>query len=67
MSLFMIAVMAGKYVGIFTPAYFGAWLHAWPWALLSVYVSALIGVWTGLPLTMKLCGPPPGMPPGEEH
>ena len=58
MSLLMTAVNAGKFTGYFTPAYFGAWFSCWGWALLAVYVSALIGIWTGLPLTMKLCGPP---------
>ena len=58
MSLLMTAVNAGPYTGLFTPAYFGAWFSAWGWALLSVYISALFGIWTGLPLTMKLCGPP---------
>lgn len=58
MSLIMTGVNAGPFTGIFTPAYFAAWFSAYGWALLSVYVSALIGVWTGLPLTMKLCGPP---------
>ena len=58
MSLLMTAVNAGKFTGYFTPAYFAAWLSAYPWALLSVYISALIGVFSGLPLCMKLFGPP---------
>ena len=66
MSLLMTGVNAGKYTGIFTPAYFHAWIGAYPWALLSVYGSALVGIFTGLPLMMKLCGPPPGMPPQSE-
>ena len=58
MSMLMTAVNAGKFTGYFTPAYFGAWLHAYPWALITVYLSALLGVFTGLPLCMKLFGPP---------
>lgn len=53
MSLLMTAVNAG--IG---PWYVSAWLSCYPIALLTVYVSALIGVWTGMPLTMKLAGPP---------
>lgn len=58
MSLLMVAVMAGKYVGVFTPAYFGNWLHCYPWALISVYLSALLGAFTAFPLAVKLFGPP---------
>lgn len=53
MSLLMTAANAG-----FGPHFVGAWLSAYGWALISVYVSALIGVWTGLPLMIKLIGPP---------
>lgn len=66
MSLLMMTIMAGKFTGYFTPAFFGAWVHVWPWALLCVYISALIGVFTGFPFTMKVAGPPPGMPPQGE-
>ena len=59
MSMLMTYVNAGAYTGLFTPAFFGAWMGAWPWALLTVYISALVGIFTGLPLAMKLCGPPP--------
>ncbi len=58
MSMLMTYINAGAFTGLFTPAYFAAWFSAWGWALLSVYVSALIGLYTGLPLTMKLCEPP---------
>ena len=58
MSMLMTYINAGAFTGLFTPAYFAAWYSAWGWALLSVYLSALVGIWTGLPLTMKLCGPP---------
>ena len=58
MSMLMTYVNAGAFTGLFTPAYFAAWFSAWGWALLAVYVSALIGIYTGLPLTIKLCGPP---------
>ena len=54
MSLLMTAVNAG--VG---PHFIGAWLSCDPLALLTVYLSALLGIWTGLPLTMRLVGPPP--------
>jgi|GEM_PF-534942 len=54
MSLLMTAVNAG--VG---PFFVAAWLSCFPFALLTVYVSALIGIWTGLPLTLKVAGPPP--------
>lgn len=58
MSMLMTYINAGAFTGLFTPAYFSAWFSAWGWALLSVYTSALIGLYTGLPLTMKLCGKP---------
>ena len=58
MSMLMTYINAGAFTGLFTPAYFAAWFSAWGWALLSVYISALIGLYTGLPLTMKLCGEP---------
>lgn len=58
MSMLMTYINAGAFTGLFTPAYFAAWFSAWGWALLSVYVSAIIGIYTGLPLTMKICGPP---------
>ncbi|MBP3926825.1 MAG: hypothetical protein J6D13_06575 [Clostridium sp.] len=57
MSMLMTYVNAGAFTGLFTPAYFAAWFSAWGWALLSVYLSALFGIWTGLPLAIKLCGP----------
>ncbi|MBQ9155367.1 MAG: hypothetical protein IJ137_01150 [Eubacterium sp.] len=60
MSLLMTYINAGAYTGLFTPAYFAAWFSCWGWALLAVYLSALVGIYTGLPLTMKLCGPPQG-------
>lgn len=54
MSLLMTAVNAG--VG---PFFVMAWWSCYPIVLLTVYVTALIGIFTGLPLTMKLAGPPP--------
>jgi hypothetical protein len=46
--------------------FFGAWLKAFPWALLVIYVSANISLWTGIPLTKKILGIPPGPPPGPQ-
>lgn len=60
MSLLMTAVNAG--VG---PHFVAAWLSGYPFALLTVYVSALIGIWTGIPLAMKICHIPKGAPQGE--
>lgn len=51
MSLLMTAVNAG--VG---PHFFGAWFSCFGWVLLSVYVSAIISILTGIPVTKKICG-----------
>ena len=53
MSLLMTAVNAG--IG---PWFVGAWLSCYPMVLLTVYVSALVGIFTGVPVTMKLVGAP---------
>jgi hypothetical protein len=53
MSLLMTAVNAG-----FGPHYVQAWLSCYGWALLSVYLSALAGAATGVPLAKKLFGVP---------
>ncbi len=50
MSLLMTAINAG--IG---PHFVAAWLSCYLYTLLTVYVSALIGVWTGIPLAMKVC------------
>jgi len=57
MTLLMTAVNAG--IG---PHFFFAWLSCYPYALLAVYISALIGIWTGVPIAMKICGVPQGIP-----
>jgi hypothetical protein len=31
-----------------------AWLHAYPWAMISVYGSALLGIFTGVPFTKAI-------------
>jgi hypothetical protein len=49
LSLLMTAVNAG--VG---PWFVAAWLSAYPFAMLSVYVSALAGILTGVPLTKAI-------------
>lgn len=49
MSLLMTAVNAG--IG---PWFIKAWLSAYGWALLSVYCSALLGAFTGVPLTKAI-------------
>lgn len=54
MSMLMTYVNAGAYTGLFTSAYFAAWFSAWGWALLSVYISALVGLYSGLPLAMRI-------------
>ncbi|MDR1965759.1 MAG: DUF2798 domain-containing protein [Synergistaceae bacterium] len=51
MTLLMTAVNAG--VG---PHFVAAWLKCYWKALLAVYMSALAGIWTGIPLTKKICG-----------
>lgn len=53
MSLLMTAVNAG--VG---PFFFKAWISAYPFVLIIVYISALIGIWTGLPLVRRIVAPP---------
>ena len=54
MSMLMTAVNAGT-----GPWFVAAWLSCYPIALLTVYLSALLGIWTGGPLTFRLAGPPP--------
>lgn len=62
MSLLMTWVNLPKDIPIpFVPA----WLSGYPAVLATVYVSALIGIWTGIPLTMKICHIPQGAPQGE--
>ena len=53
MSLLMTAVNAGM-----GPHFMAAWLSCYHWVLLSVYMSAVAGIITGVPLTKKLCGLP---------
>lgn len=53
MTLLMTAINAG--VG---PHFLAAWFSCYPIALLAVYVSGLVGIWTGIPLAMKICGVP---------
>ena len=58
MSLLMTAVNAGA-----GPYFFAAWLSFYPLALLTVYVSAQIGIWTGIHLAKKICHIPKGPQP----
>jgi hypothetical protein len=60
MCLLMVVVNAG--IG---PWFLGAFLHAFPYVLGSVYVSALFGIATGIPLTKAILGIPKdaGRPP----
>lgn len=53
MSLLMTAVNAGL-----GPWFIAAWLSAYGWALLSVYVSAIAGTITAIPIAIKLFGAP---------
>lgn len=59
MSLLMTVVNAG--IG---PWFVAAWLSCYVWALLSVYVSAVVGTITAIPLGIKIFGAP-GAPPSE--
>ena len=52
MTLLMTAVNAG--IG---PHYFAAWWSCYPLALLTVYLSALLGIFTGIPLVSSLVKP----------
>ena len=52
MTLLMTAVNAG--IG---PHYFAAWWSCYPLALLTVYLSALLGIFTGIPLVSALVKP----------
>ncbi len=70
--LIMATVMSSSMTWFFIhniPGYqsffLSAWLHAYPWALLVVYISANISLWTGIPLTKKILGIPSGVP--EDH
>lgn len=51
MTLLMTAVNAG-----FGPHFFAAWWSCYPLALLTVYLSALLGIFTGLPLVKAMLG-----------
>lgn len=57
MSLLMTAVNAG--IG---PHFFGAWISILPYVLIIIYISSLIGLWTGIPLTKKICRIPDDSP-----
>lgn len=61
MSFVMIAVNAPP------DQILNQWLPNWPKAIVVVYISALIGVSTGIPLTKKICGIPGGPPPAGAH
>ena len=50
MSLLMTAVNAG--IG---PHFVAAWLSCYGWVLLSVYLSALAGFFTGIPIAKHFC------------
>ncbi|HWQ74707.1 MAG TPA: DUF2798 domain-containing protein [Syntrophomonas sp.] len=65
-SLFMSALMMAINAGI-GPHLFGAWLSVYPYAFISVYVSALVSIWTGIPLTMKILHIPKGPHPQPEQ
>ena len=52
MTLLMTAVNAG--IG---PHYLAAWWSCYPLALLTVYLSALLGIFTGVPLTAAIVKP----------
>ena len=51
MTLLMTAVNAG--IG---PHFFAAWWSCYGIALLTVYLSALVGIFTGIPLTKAIVG-----------
>lgn len=53
MTLLMTAINAG--IG---PHFLAAWWSCYLLALLTVYLSALLGLFTGLPLTKKMLGIP---------
>lgn len=53
MTLLMTALNAG--IG---PHFFAAWWSCYPIALLTVYLSALLGIFTGVPLTKAIVGIP---------
>lgn len=53
MTLLMTAINAG--IG---PHFYAAWWSCYLLALLTVYLSALLGIFTGLPLTKKILGVP---------
>lgn len=61
MSLLMTAVNAG--IG---PHFIGAWLSTLPYVVIVVYISSLIGVWTGIPLVKKVCKVP-SVTPSEKQ
>lgn len=48
MSFTMTAISIG-----FPPYFIPAWLSAYPWALLVIYVMANISLWTGIPIVNR--------------
>ena len=54
MGTFMTFLMTAVNAGI-GPYFFAAWWSCYGIALLTVYLSALLGIFTGIPVTKALC------------
>ncbi len=67
LSLLMSSLMTAVFAGV-GPWFLGAWLHIYPYAYLTVYISLQIALFTGLPIAKRICGVP-NMPPQQapEH
>jgi hypothetical protein len=50
MTLLMTLVNAG-----YGPHFIPAWLSCYPKALVTIYFSALAGLWTGIPIAGQIC------------
>jgi hypothetical protein len=51
----------------FQSFFMSAWLNAYPWALLVIYASANISLWTGIPLVKTLLRISSGSPDYTNH
>ena len=58
MSMSMVGYFVGPHTGLSIGLFF-AWVKAYPWVLLSIYVSSLIFAPIGVAIAKKLCGAPP--------
>ena len=64
MSLAMVYYFNLKVPPAFRAPFGGEWLKAYPWVLVTIYISALIFAPMGVSIAKKRCGAPPMGVPG---